>query len=393
MYAGGRRACLPFYGQALWPLQRGGFACSSTPSYHPPPAASSQGNPIVRETRHYRKVVLSTVPRLGYIDDRPVFPLERVATEAWAVGGQAAEAQARRDFEASEKAKVTSQSRSYREWQAGVREKRAAQLAEHNASLAAQGAEPVAALPARSFVSYGAVDQRRVDEQERLSLLVEKAERLARTTGLHGTALMDLGRDYWAGEGSTLPQDGEVADEEDGGAGDEDSQALDSPLSAAAPAADASCPGGAAAAPAVPAQPPAPAAPAPPPLPPAAARAAGRTPEASEEQPPVDEAEDARRRVADSLRLFAEREQRRAAAEAQAALLASSAPPATSAYLDQPTRAAPGTPSSPAPSSSGGGGAAVEWSRAMDSALVQLCTQAAFDFDKVAKALRSAGKP
>ena len=52
-----------------------------------------KGNPLVKETRHYRKVMLSLMPRLGYLDDRPVFPLERVATDAWAVGGQEAELQ------------------------------------------------------------------------------------------------------------------------------------------------------------------------------------------------------------------------------------------------------------------------------------------------------------
>ena len=39
------------------------------------------------------QVVLTTLPAVGYLDERPVFPLERVTTDAWATGGKEAEMQ------------------------------------------------------------------------------------------------------------------------------------------------------------------------------------------------------------------------------------------------------------------------------------------------------------
>jgi dynein assembly factor 1, axonemal len=50
---------------------------------------------MVRDTRHYRKVVLTTIPSVGYLDERPVFPLERATTDAWAIGGREAEMKVR----------------------------------------------------------------------------------------------------------------------------------------------------------------------------------------------------------------------------------------------------------------------------------------------------------
>ena len=46
-----------------------------------------QGNPIVSSLRQYRKRMISEIPGLAYLDDRPVFPLERLCAEAWAKGG------------------------------------------------------------------------------------------------------------------------------------------------------------------------------------------------------------------------------------------------------------------------------------------------------------------
>jgi len=43
-----------------------------------------KGNPFVRNLRNYRKVVLSRMPKLEYLDDRPVFESERIRIKAWA---------------------------------------------------------------------------------------------------------------------------------------------------------------------------------------------------------------------------------------------------------------------------------------------------------------------
>jgi hypothetical protein len=60
-----------------------------------------QGNPIVKSTKHYRKVLLGRLPRLLFLDDRPVFDDERRRTDAWykawLEGGDAAAAKAERE--------------------------------------------------------------------------------------------------------------------------------------------------------------------------------------------------------------------------------------------------------------------------------------------------------
>ena len=45
------------------------------------------GNPVVNKIRFYRKTVVSSIPSLTYLDDRPVFEKERLCSEAWSRGG------------------------------------------------------------------------------------------------------------------------------------------------------------------------------------------------------------------------------------------------------------------------------------------------------------------
>jgi hypothetical protein len=280
-----------------------------------------------------------------------------------------------------------------------VREKRALELAAHNDELALRGEQPVSHLPPKAKVSYGEVDPRRVDENMRLRLLAEKAERVAKTSGLHGTALMELGAEYW-GVGTEGSEDAvssssaadDVCSSDEGASGLGHASQVPAPTAVEAASA--------------------------PPLEPhsdlgAVEPLAHRASSANEavvvatgsSTKPVaaepghegngatsaaSEAADAARLVADSLRLFTEREQRRAAAVAQAAAGASDATSVSAAKeAPLPTQ----TPAAaalepPRPVSSG----ACEWSPSMDAALVQLCGQAAFDFDKVAKALRTASE-
>jgi dynein assembly factor 1 len=64
-----------------------------------------RGNPIVSRLRQYRKRMIAALPGLAYLDDRPVFPLERACAEAWLAGGLDAEKEARKRFKDEECAK------------------------------------------------------------------------------------------------------------------------------------------------------------------------------------------------------------------------------------------------------------------------------------------------
>ena len=64
-----------------------------------------QGNPVVSQLRQYRKRMIASIASLAYLDDRPVFPLERRCAEAWAAGGLDAEKAARKAFKEEEAAK------------------------------------------------------------------------------------------------------------------------------------------------------------------------------------------------------------------------------------------------------------------------------------------------
>jgi dynein assembly factor 1, axonemal len=184
-----------------------------------------KGNPAVRDTRHYRKVVLAGLPALRYLDDRPVFEAERLATDAWAAGGQEAEVQARRAYEEREREKSRTSMEKFKEWQDDVRARRKRELDELNAARRAAGEEEASELPRKSYVSYGRVSTKYQTETMRLARLSERAEALARAGGYHETAMMDLGRQWWTEDG-VLDGDGNVIPRhEDGGDGSEAARA------------------------------------------------------------------------------------------------------------------------------------------------------------------------
>jgi len=55
-----------------------------------------QGNPFISKVPSYRRTVISRCKSLTYLDDRPVFEEERLAVEAWVIGGLEAERAERR---------------------------------------------------------------------------------------------------------------------------------------------------------------------------------------------------------------------------------------------------------------------------------------------------------
>ena len=54
-----------------------------------------QGNPAIKKIKNYRKTIITKIPTLKYLDDRPVFEDDRVAAEAFSRGGFEEERQAR----------------------------------------------------------------------------------------------------------------------------------------------------------------------------------------------------------------------------------------------------------------------------------------------------------
>eukprot|EP01059_Diplonema_ambulator_P011482 TRINITY_DN21414_c0_g1_i1.p1 TRINITY_DN21414_c0_g1~~TRINITY_DN21414_c0_g1_i1.p1 ORF type:complete len:372 (+),score=102.73 TRINITY_DN21414_c0_g1_i1:147-1262(+) len=61
-----------------------------------------QGNEISNQTRYFRRKVVGSIKQLTFMDERPVFPEDRRATDAWMIGGFEAE-EAERDAIREEK--------------------------------------------------------------------------------------------------------------------------------------------------------------------------------------------------------------------------------------------------------------------------------------------------
>ena len=46
-----------------------------------------KGNPALRKVSQYWRNMISSLPNLYFLDDRPVFELDRLGAEAWKRGG------------------------------------------------------------------------------------------------------------------------------------------------------------------------------------------------------------------------------------------------------------------------------------------------------------------
>jgi dynein assembly factor 1 len=136
-----------------------------------------KGNPVCRTTKHYRKTVVAALTRLTYLDERPVFAPERAAINAWAIGGLDAERAARVAHEKSLRDAQTDTVEKFAVWSAGVRAKRAAELEALNADRASRGEEPVTELPSKAFVSYTTASSKYVTEATILKNMTERAEK------------------------------------------------------------------------------------------------------------------------------------------------------------------------------------------------------------------------
>ncbi len=171
-----------------------------------------KGNPVCRNTRHYRKAVVVALPRLTYLDERPVFAPERAATEAWARGGADAERAARAAHEAAQRDAQTASVERFAAWSDGVRAKRAEALRALNAERAVAGEAPLTELPVKPSVSYTTASTRFVTEATLLKRLGERAEK-AYAKGGSGVLFEDT--DDAAAGGAAL-----TAAAQDGGEGE-----------------------------------------------------------------------------------------------------------------------------------------------------------------------------
>lgn len=100
------------------------------------------GNPMVSRTKHFRKAFIAAMPQLAFLD-RPVFPIERAAVDAWKEGGNDAELRAKRAFVDKENDERRRTLHEFREWQAQVRERRLLEIEQEKKARRLAEASPV----------------------------------------------------------------------------------------------------------------------------------------------------------------------------------------------------------------------------------------------------------
>ncbi|CAI2732007.1 unnamed protein product [Schistosoma spindalis] len=66
----------------------------------------NQGNPFIREVKNYRKNIINQCKNLTYLDDRPVFPMDRACAEAFYSGGIEKERETRQQWIDAEQKKI-----------------------------------------------------------------------------------------------------------------------------------------------------------------------------------------------------------------------------------------------------------------------------------------------
>ena len=79
-------------------------------------------NPILRDLPHFRKKCIVGIPKLRSLDS-PIFELERISAEAWAVGGSEAEKKAKQDFQERQREKDKQKLQQFRLWKDNARDK------------------------------------------------------------------------------------------------------------------------------------------------------------------------------------------------------------------------------------------------------------------------------
>jgi dynein assembly factor 1 len=101
-------------------------------------AVKNNGNPVVSNTRYYRKEALLKLPNLRYLD-RPIEQLERVAAKAWKEGGREAEIAARDANNRNERRERKESLATYHRWCKEMREKKDAEVQYTELNLQSRG--------------------------------------------------------------------------------------------------------------------------------------------------------------------------------------------------------------------------------------------------------------
>nr|CEL78517.1 TPA: leucine rich repeat protein, putative [Toxoplasma gondii VEG] len=116
------------------------------------------GNPVIRKLSYYRKRIVAGLPGLRYLDDRPIKPMERQASEAWVNGGKDAETAAIKRFKDAEKMQFTCYLEDFRRMQNKYKENvrraldRIAREEAQRAQTAASRGERILTTPAEARV-------------------------------------------------------------------------------------------------------------------------------------------------------------------------------------------------------------------------------------------------
>ena len=79
-------------------------------------------NLILRDLPHFRKKNIVGIPKLRSLDS-PIFEVERIYAEAWAVGGSEAERKAKQDFQERQREKDKQNLQHFRLWQENLCDK------------------------------------------------------------------------------------------------------------------------------------------------------------------------------------------------------------------------------------------------------------------------------
>jgi hypothetical protein len=168
-----------------------------------------KGNGLVRQIKSYRKTLITSLPRLAYLDDRPIFELERVAAAAWKVGGTDAEREARQTFHQNKSDKDRQQRVNFKKWKAERRQKRLDEIAKAKA----EGRE----LPKpKCFVRYSTVSKEEVEKDKRKHWLIQQAEQKALNDPSNGIAgestatIQECGRKFAEECGAKFDENGQM---------------------------------------------------------------------------------------------------------------------------------------------------------------------------------------